>query len=168
MKNVQKIAVFVFAAFALMSTRASVLYWQVEAGSASESFQYARLMATGGDLATPTAVGGAQAEGTAPNQYVSLQNTELGQYGNDSYSFFVEMANYNNGTWENVATGQTISYTDLVSSGYVATGAIDANTAAANASNFNMGAAGDVPEPSSGLLLLVGGAMLALRRRRQK
>ncbi len=167
MKNIQKIAVLILAFFALMSVKASVLYWQVESGSSSDSFQYALLKAKT-DSGDPVTVAGAQAQGTAPDQYVSLQNTELGAYGNDSYSFFVEMVNYNNGEWETVATGQTMSYTDLVSGGYVATGPIDSATAAANASNFNMGAGGAVPEPTSGLLLLIGGALLALRRRRQK
>ena len=166
MKNIQKLAVLILAAFALTSAKASVLYWQVEPGTTSDSFQYALLKATNGTDPAVT-VAGAEAQGTAPNQYVSLQNTELGQYGNDGYSFFVEMANYNGGEWQTVATGQTISYTDLVSSGYVATGAVDANGAATAASSFNMGA-NAIPEPSSGLLLLIGGAMLALRRRRQK
>ena len=165
MKNIQKIAVLILAAFALTSAKASVLYWQVEPGTTSDSFQYALLKATNGTDPAVT-VAGAAAQGEAPNQYVSLQNTELGQYGNDGYSFFVEMANYANNQFQTVATGATYTYNELVSSGYVAAGPIDSFTAAANASNFNMGS--PIPEPSSGLLLLMGGAMLALRRRRQK
>ena len=40
-----------------------------------------------------------------------------------------------------------------------------ANILAGTSKNFS-GGGGDIPEPTSGLLLLVGGAMLALRRRR--
>ena len=165
MKNIQKIAVLILAVFALTSVKASVLYWQVEPGTAGDSFQYALLKATTGS-GDPVTVAGASAQGTAPEQYVSLQNTELGQYGNDSYSFFVEMANYADGQFQTVATGATYTYNELVSSGYVATGATSTAAAQAAASQANMGSA--VPEPSSGLLLLMGGAMLALRRRRQK
>ena len=43
------------------------------------------------------------------------------------------------------------------------------STALADASNWKSygGGGGDVPEPTSGLLLLIGGAMLALRRKQK-
>ena len=91
--------------------------------------------------------------------------TDLDGYESDAYLFYVEMSNYNNGAYETVATGYKWGYQDLVSSGYVAGGALDVNTVIANASGTSLAS---VPEPSSGLLLLIGGAMLALRRRRQK
>ena len=42
-----------------------------------------------------------------------------------------------------------------------------ANVAAADWKSTSGGSSGDVPEPTSGLLLLVGGAMLALRRKQK-
>ena len=164
MKTLFKIGVFVVGMFFAVSAQASALYWQVTQGTTDQAFQYAQLKVTGGDLASPTVVDMAEAEGTAPNNYVPIHNSELGQYGADGYSFFVEMVNYSNGEFQTVATGATYSYNELVSSGYVATGPTSmpaAQTAAANLGS-------PIPEPSSGLLLLMGGAMLALRRRRQK
>lgn len=42
------------------------------------------------------------------------------------------------------------------------------NWGSANFTTYTAGGGGDVPEPTSGLLLLVGGAMLALRRKQKK
>ena len=165
MKKSFAIAAFVAGLFCAMSAQASALYWQVE-GEEGRTFQYAQLkvISTGADPSTAAVIDMAEAEGD-PSQ-VTLTNTELGAYGQDGYSFFVEMVNYADGNWTTVDTGYTYGYSELVSSGYVATGAIDANSAQAAAAAGNMGS--HIPEPSSGLLLLMGGAMLALRRRRQK
>ena len=95
--------------------------------------------------------------------------SDISAYASTEYSFYVEMLNYNETDgWTSQGTGSTYTYDQLVSSGYVATGLIDATTAMANAATSNFGSSGAIPEPSSGLLLLIGGAMLALRRRRQK
>ena len=164
MKSLLKLGAFAAVTFFAVSVQASALYWQVTADTGA-TFEYAQLMVTGGGLSDPIALDMVEAEGSGPN-YVTLTNTELGEYGTDAYSFFVEMVNYSNDQFETVATGATYSYNELVSSGYVATGATSTAAAQAAASQANMGSA--VPEPSSGLLLLMGGAMLALRRRRQK
>ena len=164
MKSLLKLGAFAVVAFFAVSVQASALYWQVTADTGA-TFEYAQLMVTGGGLSDPIALDMVEAEGSGPN-YVTLTNTELGEYGTDAYSFFVEMVNYSNDQFVTVATGAEYSYSQLVSSGYVATGATSTAAAQAAASQANMGSA--VPEPSSGLLLLMGGAMLALRRRRQK
>ena len=166
MKNVFKVAAVAFAALVAVTAKADALYWQVDEGSTTESFQYAILNVTDGTTATRLA--GASAEGTAPNQYVSLQNTDISSYASSGYSFFVELANYNNGSWEVVTSGTPVSYDNLVSGGYVAA-TFQQGLAISQSGGYNLGAgAAAVPEPTSGLLLLIGGAMLALRRRRQK
>lgn len=166
MKHTFKIVALVAGLFCVASASASALYWQVKPETGVE-FQYARLMVTGGDLASPAYLDMVEAQGTAPNNYVPLTSTDLGAYGADAYSFFVEMVTYSGDTETIAKTSETASYTQLVSSGYVASGLIDSTTAQAKAAAANFGT-NPVPEPSSGLLLLMGGAMLALRRRRQK
>lgn len=172
MKALLKLGALAAVAFFAASAQASALYWQVTEDTGA-TFQYAQLKVTGGNLSSPTVIDMAAAEGSGPN-YVTLTNSELGEYGADGYSFFVEMVNYSGGDLntppETVATGATYSYNELVSNGYVATGATTAIAAQSKvaADGFNMGGGAAVPEPSSGLLLLIGGAMLALRRRRQK
>ena len=86
--------------------------------------------------------------------------TDLGSYGSSSYSFFVEI--YNN-SGDVVHTGYAVNYNDLLSSGYISTSGVLTPTALASG-GFN---GASVPEPTSGMLLLMGGALLALRRRRQ-
>lgn len=164
MKKSFAIAAFVAGLFCAMSAQASALYWQVDQEE-GRTFQYAQLkvISTGADPSTATVIDMAEAEGD-PSK-VTLTNTELGKYAKNGYCFFVEMVNYVDGNWTTVDTGYTYGYGDLVSSGYIATGAIDSSNMS-TATAVNMGSA--VPEPSSGLLLLMGGAMLALRRRRQK
>ena len=166
MKNVLKIAAFALASLMTITVKADALYWQVDEGSTDQGFQYALLKVTGGDLSDPKQLAGAAAEGTAPNQYVSVQNTDISDYASSGYSFFVELANYNNGSWETVTAGTPVSYTDLQR--YIAT-SFQEGLAISQSGGYNLGAgAAAVPEPSSGLLLLIGGAMLALRRRRQQ
>ena len=70
MKTLLKLGVFVAGMFLAASAQASALYWQVQPGTTSDSFQYAQLKVTGGDLANPTVIDMAEAEGTAPNQSV--------------------------------------------------------------------------------------------------
>ena len=85
--------------------------------------------------------------------------SDLKGYGSSQYSFYVELYNTAGGS---VHKTQTVSYDSLLSSGYIATGGVLTPTVLASG-GFN---GASVPEPTSGVLLLVGGALLALRRRR--
>ena len=104
-------------------------------------------------------------DATGTGTQLAMQQTDISAYTGSQYSFFVEMVNYAANP-ETITKGATYSYQNLVDAGYVSFGADDVTAVTMAATSGNMGSA--VPEPSSGLLLLIGGAMLALRRRRQK
>ena len=165
MKSLLRSIAVIVVLLAVSSASAGTLYWQVTSETGA-TFDEAWLVATkeGEDAVY---LDNRQSDGGSPSS-AALTQTDISGY--ESWSFYVEMCNYNStdDSYTPVATGNTYTYDQLMSNGYVATGATDANTAMAAAAGFNMGAGGAIPEPSSGLLLLIGGAMLALRRRRQK
>ena len=156
------------SAIALFAS-ADVLYWQVESPDADGTFTAANLYVTGGDLGSPkplASVAPFDADGTGYGTMTDLTQTDLGSYGNDSYSFFVELANYTGSSLGANNRAYTYTYNELVSAGYIASNPFDSSSAAAAAAAGNMGA--PTPEPTSGMLLLIGGSLLALRRRRRQ
>lgn len=159
MKNLFKSLVAGMLLLVGASASAGMLYWQVS--GADQDFDEAWLVAeakNGGALNNIEGVGS-----QSDKRSTALTQTDISAYEGDGYLFYVEMCNYNGDT---VATGYKYSYDELVSSGYVAANSFEVDDAIAKASAANLGS--PIPEPSSGLLLLMGGAMLALRRRRQK
>lgn len=168
MNNLFKCLAAGAVALVVSTGSADTLYWQVTS-DAGKTFDYASLMVTGGSLSNPVEVDSFESDGESPSSTGGVMLSDISAYASTEYSFYVEMLNYNETDgWTSQGTGSTYTYDQLVSSGYVATGLIDATTAMANAATSNFGSSGAIPEPSSGLLLLIGGAMLALRRRRQK
>ena len=81
----------------------------------------------------------------------------------EGLSFMVELGNWESGNWTMIAQSQSYTYAELVNhiienwSGPGATPAIQPWVATGYM----------VPEPSSGLLLLMGAGLLALRRKRR-
>ena len=165
MKNLFKSLVASAALLFASSVSAGTLYWQVQPDDNVPEFDQAWLIAE--NKSTHEKQELAVVNSQSDNQSTALTQTNLDGYESDAYLFYVEMCNYSNGDAANdyvVSTGYKYGHGDLVSQGYVSTGPLDANAPATAAAN--MGSA--VPEPSSGLLLVIGGALLALRRRRQK
>ena len=160
MKSISKFVV-VAAAFLFASTAsAGTLYWQVADGAPDIGAELWMLDTSKEEGAEGYKTSLSDGIIDAPT---GIQQADITGYTGDQYLFYVELVNYSTGT---STDGYKWGYGDLVSSGYVASDFRDAPTAYANATahaNF-----ANVPEPSSGLLLLMGGAMLALRRRRQK
>ena len=106
--------------------------------------------------------------GTGPMlSYVGAFNSPTELAG---LSFAIELGNWENGKWTTLATTGTISYNDLTVQSaaeggtYILTADQGYNLPTFTAwspESYN------VPEPSSGLLMLIGASLLALRRRRR-
>ena len=104
-------------------------------------------------------VGSHTASSSDPYNFaISFDSSE---YGSNSYDFYIELFNATTGTegsygnaigWENVSVSDLSSYLSSSWQDAMAKGAVSASNV--------------VPEPTSGLLLLMGGALLALRRKR--
>ena len=84
--------------------------------------------------------------------------------GSPEYAFIIELGNWDGSNWSVLALSETVSYNSL-----------DANSHIDHVSGINpnpitpwVATSYVVPEPSSGLLLLVGAALLALRRRKRR
>lgn len=143
----------------------AALYWQV--GDTGIDYDYAKVRVTGGGLSDPSYLNSADYDGVS-----ILANgdgatyADVSSYSSGSYSFFVELLNYENSNWSIVGHSDTLTYQDLVTSGYITTGGIAAPSVAT--APFGLSEQYEIPEPTSGLLLLMGASMLALRRRRKE
>ena len=166
MKLISKFCVAVAVMLVTATASAGTLYWQVTSDT-GVNFSTAKVVVTqgGSRVAELGEVFATDMGDDGTGTKVTMQQTDISSYSSNDYSFFVEMVNYATDP-ETVNKGYTYSYNELLSAGYVSFDAGDVATVSAAATAGNMGSA--IPEPSSGLLLLMGGAMLALRRRRQK
>lgn len=161
--------VFLIAALSItaFAVKSEVLYWQVQPED-GVSFSWANLKVVNTSDHSPVATAATEVYaadlGDNTGTYTTMQQTDISSWNSNDYSFFVELVTYSDGgnTSQNMYTW---SYNELVSAGYVASSSLDAASARANASTANLGSA--TPEPTSGMLLLIGGSLLALRRRRR-
>ena len=165
MKSISKFAVAAAVMLFASAASAGTLYWQVNGDGLADQLGES-LDGYGAELwmlNTDTKEKTSLTDGFLIDAPTGIQQADITNYSGDEYLFYVELVNYSTGA---STEGYKWGYGDLYSSGYVAMDARDIPTVSANAgAHGNFGAA---PEPSSGLLLLMGGAMLALRRRRQK
>ena len=189
-----KIFVLMVAGLIGLSASADVLYWQVNDTAASGEnlkgtptqaylmasaannanspfFVSSNLDAAGNELGEAVGVGTFENGGTAAgvldlakilswgNDQVSAQSLGLGL---SDLSFFVELYN-DAGNW----VGQTApqSYETLVASGAISSG-LNPSFTGVNSALGSASGSYSVPEPTSGLLMLVGIGALALRRRK--
>lgn len=87
----------------------------------------------------------------------------VGEYADASVTFMIELGflNGDDNTWLILAASDAATYNELYEAGFI-TATMDIQ-----GSTEWTGGTYSVPEPSSGLLILIGGALLALRRRRR-
>lgn len=191
-KTAVKILCFVFAAAALLPCAAGeggeVLWWLIGSDYASitGTTTDGRTM-TAGDLGVTDAriryenstdgssgyltlyglnEGGSveRLEGVAGAGLPAEYFADISGCSGASYSFVVELGNWSDGRWVHTSMeSAAVSYNTLAENRHIAEWAATAPT---YATPWTPGAFAVVPEPTSGILILVGGALLALRRKR--
>lgn len=162
----------------------SALYWMIDDKNEIE-FQYAVVYATTEDLtgrtwtkedgygvsegnlvALPKDVDGGFAYETVPGSHLVTLDilTELGSENWSSYTFYIELLQWDDALGQELRKGvsETSTYTDLVSNNHVlGSGLTIPSNLVVWAPKTSV-----VPEPTSGVLVLLGGMLLLLRRRR--
>lgn len=146
----KKCLIALIVAVVAVVSQASVLQWQVSGTDlGGSSYNFADLYAVND--------GGALMLGRGAIN--TLNSHDVSAY--TDYSFYVELINYANGTATTVGVGETVAYGALAQDGYI-TGAPLSQTMA----QVWHGGTKSVPEPTSGFLMMVGLALLGLKRRK--
>ena len=114
------------------------------------------VFASGGDLSAPVSVYSNSGKGSYANVTFSSETLVAG----NTYDFYFVMTDGGN------SLTSAVKSVPAAATGTGTIGWGNQATYTSNADNWKSGG-GDVPEPTSGLLLLIGGAMLALRRKQK-
>lgn len=85
--------------------------------------------------------------------------SSFGSYGDAAYSFLVELGHWEDDKWTVMAVSAAVSYAELVQGGWTTDNINDYPRHGPWAPTFS------VPEPTGGLLVMIGASLLALRRR---
>ncbi len=94
-----------------------------------------------------------------PGQYFA----DLSGLSGTAYNFIIELGNYSHGSWTKSMESAAASYQTLADNRHITKWELMDGS---YGTRWNPQAYSVVPEPNSGLMLLVGGALLVLRRRR--
>lgn len=161
MKKILSFAIVALTAFAV---KAEYLYWQVDqANSATSSSDYVQLWTSTTDGATFydssfTKLGGTQS--TEGGGFVQFDVGDSSSYK----AYFVEYLTYDSSNNEYTSLGgYTGSWNELANAKALSSALSDS---AASMVAYTGGTYKNVPEPTSGLMLLMGMALVALKRKR--
>ena len=165
----KKLLTAAFAVAAAFGLQAGTLYWQINNNPNNDQYAAVAILdAESGDLVGYANIldsDGGEVIGNLVTANDAMSEMQYAEISNDtSYKFVVEMLSVNetNDGWNRGWTsGTPMTYAELKSAGYVSEGGISAGSVNSWTSSVT------IPEPTSGLLLLVGGSLLALRRKRR-
>ena len=165
----KKLLTAAFAVVAAFGLQAGTLYWQINNNPNGDDYAAVAVLNGSGELVGYANIldgDGGDVIGNlvaAEDAMSEMQYADISGY-DSSYKFVVEMLSLNtdDNTWERGWTaGTPMTYAELKTAGYVSEGGISAGSVNSWTSSVS------IPEPTSGLLLLVGGSLLALRRKRR-
>ena len=164
-----------------------VLWWQVGDLTDPDSLENVAVeRVNGGGMTTAADIGvtHARIREVSTGDYLVMLDPETGLYtldsmnvpmtwladvsayssGSPEYVFVVELGNWDGSNWWTLALSETATYSDLAANNHID------NTSGYNPNPITpwMPTSYVVPEPSSGLMLLVGAALLALRRGKRR
>lgn len=173
---IHKLLALCLLALAVLPVRADWLYWTVDftesdpwsaEGGSAPKYVWLSAKDSSGNTKSVSSVFSGGDEVVETTDLSGLWSdamieavADVGAVGDlSSYSFYLELGT-EQGTAEWVST--QLAYKDAVDNGHIVSSATDPNLTAWTPTSWAA-----IPEPSSGLLMLIGVAGLALRRRRR-
>jgi hypothetical protein len=190
MKKILFLAILVLANLCRAADGGELLYWMImpndsftvknDDGSVYANGTAAQLGVTGARIRCETSEGtvgylpiigiypggnNITFEGASGSPIPGGYHAALGSYTGAAYSYVLELGNWSNGTWAGTKMEATATYDYLKEQQHIAQweDMPPSYVKPWTPTEFTV-----VPEPTGGLLILVGGALLALRRSRQK
>lgn len=155
------------------AARGEYLYWQVDNVSAADATVATLYYSVDGGARNTVDADGWSGLGTSGETAIGPYQANLSSLSGDlsDYAFYVELVQYTysdstgyTASSASARTGYTWKYTDLVAQGHILADSILAPTDMALMTPVNFST--PAPEPTGGLLIVIGAAALALRRRR--
>ena len=168
--KIRKVLFACMAVAACLSLRADTLYWFVDSKSGDDTSTF---MTACQELQKKGTLSIGLYQGDSLLEQIGLEVADDGSISSGLFAIASSVGADTAFRWELMAeatayfTSGTVSYNDLLAASALASSPL------VNYKAYNVAGAGltwtavPVPEPTSGLLLLVGGALLALRRRRR-
>ena len=164
--KIRKVLFACMAVAACLSLRAGTLYWCVDSTSGDDTSKF---MTVCKELQTKGTLSVGLYQGDSLLQKIGLEVAADGSISSGLFAIASSVEADTAFRWEIMAeatsyfTSGTVTYNDLLAASALVSSPV-VNYTAYNVAGLTWTA---VPEPTSGLLLLVGGALLALRRRRR-